>query len=72
MTKKKDSEFEKLARLIKEEGEDIRSEIKGEIKNLEQRMDIRFTGVERRLDTMIQPQLDGHARRIKILERKVA
>ena len=68
MAKKKEDKFDKLARLIKQEGEDIRSEIKG----LERRMDVHFTGIERRLDNTIQPQLDNHARRIKVLEIKVA
>ncbi|OGG51612.1 hypothetical protein A3C18_01535 [Candidatus Kaiserbacteria bacterium RIFCSPHIGHO2_02_FULL_54_11b] len=76
MVKKKENEFEKLARLIKEEGEDIRTELKQELGNkidkLERRMDERFTGIERRLDETIQPQLDGHARRIKVLEIKTA
>lgn len=72
MAKKKETEFEKLARLLKEEGEDIRTEIKGEIKGLEYKMNEGFTRVERRLDTIVQPQLDNHARRIKILEVKTA
>ncbi len=91
MAKKKENEFnklakligtqserteEKLARLIKEEGDDIRTELGGKIestiKSLERRMDERFTGIERRLDETIQPQLDGHARRIKVLEIKTA
>ena len=63
MTKKKENEFDKLARLIKEEGEDIRTELKEElggkidsaISNLDRRMDERFTGIERRLDETLQP-----------------
>jgi len=80
MIKKKENEFDKLARLIKEEGEDTRTELKEElggkidsaISKLDRRMDERFTGIERRLDETLQPQLDGHARRIKVLEIKVA
>ena len=80
MAKKQEDGFEKLARLIKEEGEDIRNEIKaelrseirGEVRGLERRMDERFTALDRRLNGTLQPQLDEHARRIKTVERKVA
>ena len=79
--RKKEDQFEKLARLIKEEGEEIRSELKaelgGKIDKLERKVsegfaavDVRFTGVERRLDNIVQPQLDSHAFRIKTLETK--
>ncbi len=74
MAKKKESEFEKLARLIKDESEDIRSElgdkIDSKIDKLERRMDERFTRIDRRLDETIQPQLDEHAHRIRVLETK--
>ncbi|MBI2612986.1 hypothetical protein HYW59_04255 [Candidatus Kaiserbacteria bacterium] len=79
MAKKKEDKFDKLARLIKQEGEDVRGEIKSEIGGLEKRMnekfadvDKRFTGLERRLDNTMQKDLDEHARRIKILEIKMA
>lgn len=61
MAEKKENGFDRLARLIKEEGEDIRHE-------LTQKMDEGFSRIERRLDQTIQPQLDDHARRIKVLE----
>ena len=74
MVRKKEDGFEKLARLIKEEGEDVRQEIreseertKRELRN---QMDEGFTAIKRRLDVTIQPQLDQHARRIKDLEIK--
>jgi len=82
MPKKKDSEFEKLARLIKEEGEDIRSDVRdqigslrsgvsNEVAGLRKEMHEWFTGINRRLDQFIQMQLDEHARRIKKLETAV-
>jgi hypothetical protein len=75
---KKESEFDKLARLIKEEGEDIRSdvhdhlgEVRVEIGGLRKEMHDGFAGINRRLDQIIQTQLDEHARRIKKLETAV-
>lgn len=69
-----DATEEKLARLIKEESEDIRSEITKAVQTSEQRtqrkMDEGFASVNRRLDVSIQPQLDDHAYRIKVLEQK--
>ncbi len=74
-TKTKEDKLDMLAWLIKSESEDIRKdvkdEIKSEMKNLKREMDIGFAGVNRRLDTAIQPQLDDHAHRIKKLETKV-
>ena len=78
MAKRKEDGFEKLARLIKEEGEEIRSDLKkeisgvnGTIEQLKRKMDEGFSRIERnRLDETIQPQLDDHARRIKVLETK--
>ena len=71
----KENEFEKLARLFKEELEDVRSEIgsvRGEMgameKRLERHMDEGFASVNRRLDTIIQVQLEEHVGRIKKLE----
>jgi len=72
--KKKESEFEKLARIFKDEIDDAKSEIKeelgGKIDKLELKVDKGFYGVNQRLDLTIQPQLDEHARRIKKLETK--
>ncbi|OGG51043.1 hypothetical protein A2763_04195 [Candidatus Kaiserbacteria bacterium RIFCSPHIGHO2_01_FULL_54_36] len=80
--RKKEDKFDKLARLIKSESEDIRKEINGElhdelgsvrvsIKSLEHKMDVGFSQIKRRLDETIQVQLDSHAGRIKKLETKV-
>jgi hypothetical protein len=86
---KKESEFEKLARLIKEEGEDIRTDVRDQIAGLrtevhDQIADVRveigglrkdmhegFAAINRRLDQIIQTQLDEHATRIKKLETAV-
>ncbi|KKW19588.1 MAG: hypothetical protein UY63_C0010G0022 [Parcubacteria group bacterium GW2011_GWA2_51_10] len=79
---KKESEFDKLARLIKSESEDIRgemkeefadvrSEMKSEFANVRKEMREGFSAIIRRLDTVIQMQLDEHARRIKELETAV-
>jgi hypothetical protein len=74
----KESEFEKLARLIKEEGEDIRTEVHDqigdvhvEIGGLRKEMHDGFAAINRRLDQFIQMQLDEHATRIKKLESAV-
>lgn len=67
MAKRKETEFDKLARLIKSESEDIR----GRVDRLEQKVDEGFSVVIRRLDTIIQIQLDQHANRIKKLETAV-
>lgn len=73
--KKKESEFEKLARIFKEEIDDAKNELKedlGEkIDKLELKVDKGFYNLSQRLDVTIQPQLDEHARRIKKLETKV-
>ena len=72
-----------LARLIKEEGEEIRKELRADIdksaKEIKEELNVfrkevrnEFTEVKKRLDITIQPQLDGHARRIKTLEYKTA
>jgi hypothetical protein len=82
MPKNKESEFEKLARLIKEEGEDIRtdvrdqigglrSEVHDQIGGLRKEMHEGFAAISRRLDQIIQMQLDEHAARIKKLETAV-
>jgi hypothetical protein len=68
---KKESEFEKLARPIKEEGEDIRTDVHDQIGGLRKEMHDGFAGINRRLDQIIQTQLDEHARRIKKLETAV-
>jgi archaellum component FlaC len=86
---KKESEFEKLARLIKEEGEDIRTdvhdqisalrtdvhdqigEVRVEIGGLRKELHEDFAAINRRLDQIIQTQLDEHASRIKKLETAV-
>ena len=68
---KDESEFDKLARLIKEEGEDIREEMGSTAKRLERKMDEGFSTVNRRLDQIIQMQLDEHAGRLKKLETAV-
>jgi hypothetical protein len=82
MPKKKESEFDELARLIKEEGEDdIRGEISearadvgnlsAEFGGLRKEMHDGFAAINRRLDHIIQTQLDEHARRLKKLETAV-
>ena len=77
MAKRKETEFDRLARLIKSEGEDIRehmvtkNEFKGEIARLERKMDEGFASIVRRLDKIIQMQLDEHASRLKKLETAV-
>lgn len=77
MAKKKETEYDKLARLIKQEGEDIREhmvtkgEFKSEITRLEKKLDDGFAAIIRRLDNIIQLQLDEHAKRIKKLEAAV-
>ena len=85
MAKKKEDKFDMLARIIKEEGEEIRKELQGEFKKgfrtLEKKIDEKadakkmdegFTEIKRRLDVTIQPQLDNHAHRLKTLEYKGA
>ena len=82
MAKKKADGFEKLARLIKEESDDTRSALRTEMGALEKRLTQRIDGIERkmdegfativrRLDQIIQMQLDEHAGRIKKLETAV-
>ena len=78
MAKKKETEFEKLARLIKGEGDDVRGEIadvrkemKDGFANVREEMRTGFAVINRRLDTIIQIQLDQHAHRIKKLETAV-
>ena len=77
---KKEDKFDKLARLIKEEGEEIRKELGSQLESLSAKVDKKadgremqegFTDVTRRIDNIIQPQLDSHAGRIKKLETKV-
>ena len=68
---KEESEFDKLARLIKEKGEDIREEMGSMEKRLERKMDEGFSTVNRHLDQIIQLQLDEHAGRLKKLETAV-
>jgi len=83
MAKKKEDGFERLARLIKEEGEEIRKElradieksadsIKKELDDVKKEMRHEFAESRKRLDITIQPQLDSHAHRIKTLEYKTA
>jgi len=75
MKRPKEDKFDKLARLIKSESEDIRKELKGSFKvgleGLEHKMDVGFSGINRRLDETVQVQLDAHAGRIRKLETKV-
>jgi hypothetical protein len=71
MPKNKESEFEKLARLIKEEGEDIRTDVHDQIGGLRKEVHEGFAAINRRLDQIIQMQLDEHAARIKKLETAV-
>lgn len=67
MPNEQESGFEMLARLIKEEGEDVR----GEINELRNEVREGFAAVNNRLDAIIQMQLDEHASRIKKLEMAV-
>ncbi len=80
--KKKETGFESLARLMKGESEDIRKHVQSTEKRLDARIgavekhltdkiDIGFALINRRLDTIIQQQLDEHATRIKKLESAV-
>ena len=86
MAKRKETEFDKLARLIKSESEDVREHMatkddiaavrkematKQDLRALEKKMDEGFSAIIRRLDTIIQIQLDQHAHRIKKLETAV-
>lgn len=78
MAKKKETEFDKLARLIKGESEDIREQMDAmekrldkRIDELEKKMELGFAIINRRLDQVIQMQLDEHAGRIKKLETAV-
>lgn len=78
MAKEEDSRFDKLAELIKGESDDIREHIDAmekrmdsRVDRLEQKMDAGFAEIVRRLDTIIQMQLDEHASRIKKLEMAV-
>ena len=64
----KETGFDKLARLIKGEGEDIRVEMgamekrfDGRIDKLDRKVDEGFTSVQSQLDTIIQIQVDQHA-----------
>ena len=75
---KKETEFDKLARLIKGESEDIRGELGGKIDSLGGRIDSLekemregFSAIIRRLDSIIQMQLDEHAHRISKMYKKV-
>ena len=84
--KRPESEYAKLARLIKEEGDDTREYVDERIgaeaeglrkgiakmeERINRKMDEGFTAIIRRLDSIIQMQLDEHARRIKKLETAV-
>lgn len=74
MAKRKETEFDRLARIIKDEAEDIRADIADFRKDVDLRfreVDVRFGGIERRLDRIIQTQLDEHASRIRKLETAV-
>lgn len=81
-SQKRPDAFEKLARLIKEESDDTRSALREEMAALEKRlaqridsverkMDDGFATIVRRLDQIIQMQLDEHAHRLKKLETAV-
>ncbi len=73
--KKRDLDgFEKLARLIKGESDDIRTEIRRldkRIDELDKKVEYGFAMVMRRLDQIIQKQLDEHSSRIRKLETAV-
>ena len=81
MAKRKETEFDKLARLIKSEGEDIQERLdktdartdrlETRMDKIERKIDEGFSAVIRRLDGIIQTQLDQHAHRIKKLETAV-
>lgn len=78
MGSKEESGFDKLAELIKGESDDIREHINAmetridnRVDLLERKMDSGFAEIVRRLDTIIQMQLDEHASRIKKLEMAV-
>lgn len=71
MSSKEESGFDKLTQLIKGESDDIREHIDAlgnRVDLLERKMDSGFAEIVRRLDTIIQMQLDEHASRIKKLE----
>lgn len=80
--KRPESEYDQLARLIKEEGDGTREYIderlSDEVGSARKDMNSQFALVHkelititRRLDSIIQMQLDEHARRIKKLETAV-
>ena len=73
MAKKKESEFDKLARLIKSESEDVREHMvtRADLAALRREMNEGFAAIIRRLDAIRQAQLDAHAARIKKLETAV-
>lgn len=74
MGSKDESGFNKLAELIKEESDDIREHIDSlgnRVDALEKKVDTGVAEIVRRLDTIIQTQLDEHASRIKKLEMAV-
>ncbi|OGG60689.1 hypothetical protein A2765_03825 [Candidatus Kaiserbacteria bacterium RIFCSPHIGHO2_01_FULL_56_24] len=80
MAKKKEGEFGKLTRTVErgfaataDEFSDIKKTMatKDDLAALERRMDEKFAAIIRRLDKIMQIQLDEHASRIKKLERAV-
>ncbi len=71
MAKKRESGFDKLGRLIKEESEDIREQLGHKMDEGFARIDKELIAMNRRLDTVIQIQLDEHANRLKKLETAV-
>lgn len=78
---KEDAGLDKLAQMIQRGFDEVKGEItevrgeitqvRGEITALRIDMDNGFTEVTRRLEKVVQPQLDDNVRRIKKLEEEV-
>lgn len=67
---KKESDFDRLARLIKEEGEDIRAEIRNEIGGLQKKVDAGFARIDHELRE-IHSELTAIRRDLDDLRREV-
>lgn len=65
---KNNPQIEQLAQMVQRGFE----EMKGELRELKNDMEHGFAEVNRRIDSVVQPQLDEHAHRIKRLEERVS